>query len=109
MSKIIPMGILQKDIEIYEKMLISSDYFIDLKLVNEITKALEINSKELYYRYQIVLRQLECFNYYEATIFSRLENTQYHNMVKSLSEYKPVKEKRIKYCNIIQFPNRIQN
>ncbi len=83
---IISMGVLQKDIDIYRKMLVSSKYIEELKVVDEIIGYLKIDTIALYYRYQMVLKQLENFSYYEATILKRLENERYHNTVKSLSE-----------------------
>ena len=107
---IIPMGILQKDIDIYKKMLVSHEYIEELKAVDEIVRYLEIGTIFLYYRYQMVLKQLENYSYYEATIFQRLEDENYHNTVKLLSEITVPKEKtkvkNIEPSNIVPFSQK---
>ena len=85
MNTIIPIGVLQKDIDIYRRMKVSSDYLNQLRELEGITATLGIGTISLYYCYQMVLKQLENYSYYEATILKRLKNEQYHNKVKRLS------------------------
>lgn len=85
MNKIMPTEVLQKDVDIYRKMLINPEYIDRLKIVDEIMDYLGIGTIALYYQYQIVLKQLSDYSYYEATILKRLKNEQYHNKVKRLS------------------------
>ena len=99
MDKIIPIDVLQKDIAIYQQILVNEDYAKSLKLVDEITRFLGIDSEIIYYQYQIVLRQLESYSYYEATIFRRLENAEYQQIVEKLCEPK-------QYDNVIKFPKK---
>lgn len=74
---------LKNDIKIYERMCNDSKYLIELQKLEEIILALKITTEALYYRYQMVLPQLEKFTYYEATIFERLKKTEYLEFIKS--------------------------
>ena len=83
MANFILIEYLAKDIVIYQKMLNNPEYEAALKNIHSIVKFLNINSKSLYYQYQIVLNQLNDYNYYEATIFDRLKNPKYFNFIKN--------------------------
>lgn len=110
MNTIIPIGVLQKDIDIYRRMKVSSDYLNQLRELEGITATLGIGTISLYYCYQMVLKQLENYSYYEATIFQRLEDENYHNTVKLLSEITVPKEKtkvkNIEPSNIVPFSQK---
>ena len=110
MNTIIPIGVLQKDIDIYRRMKVSSDYLNQLRELEGITATLGIGTISLYYCYQMVLKQLENYSYYEATIFQRLEDENYHNTVKLLSEITVSKEKtkvkNIEPSNVVPFSQK---
>lgn len=86
MSKIIPIGILKEDVAIYQKMTSDLTYLEELRKIWELTTTLGIETMTLYYHYQKVLKQLENYSYYEASINKRLEDKQYFDRVKELSE-----------------------
>ena len=102
MSKIISEEVLQNDIIIYREMLTNNNYADNLKLLDEITRALNINSLALYYRYQMVLKQLENYSYYEATILRRLEDREYRKTLNE-TEISP----QVNQCHIYtKLPNK---
>lgn len=103
MNRIISIGVLQKDIDIYRKMNVSPKYLEELKELDAVTTTLQIKTISLYYCYQMVLKQLEKYSYYEATIFKRLNDENYHNLVSTLSNTTMEKPKERILTNIIPF------
>ena len=75
--KVIDLRTLKNDIVIYKKIMDNPKYIDKLEKVDKIVTTLEIQDESLYYQYQIVLKSLEGFNYFEATFLKRINDDDY--------------------------------
>ena len=82
----IDLRTLRNDKIILQKIKNNKDYEQSLKEVSNICKTLDINCESIYYQYQLVLKQLEGFNYFEATFFMRINNEDYLKLLSNLSK-----------------------
>ena len=75
--KIINLRTLKNDIIIYKKLMNEPKYINKLDEVKKIIEPLNIQDESIYYQYQIVLKSLTEFNYFEATFLKRIKDKDY--------------------------------
>lgn len=97
---------IRKDAEILLKYISNREYMSKLIKLNEIVKVLEIDNINCYNKYQLVLKQLKGYSYYEATFLRRIENAKYLEIVKKALFYMTNNQKNYGKTEIIQFKKR---
>ncbi len=105
--KVIDLRTLKNDIVIYKKIMDNPKYIDKLEKVDKIVTTLEIQDESLYYQYQIVLKSLEGFNYFEATFLKRINDDDYLTILNRVINLLNVDRKiRFYPTKILEFKKR---